>query len=76
VVEVNPQGVAGYLPLGTAGAAGPFLYAPGMPSSFGYRVKFVQGNNESEYGVASLRVRTSGFVGEQHVGLWMPLVAR
>ncbi|HET9224850.1 MAG TPA: fibronectin type III domain-containing protein, partial [Roseiflexaceae bacterium] len=76
VVEVNPQGFAGYLPLGTAGAAGPFTYSPGMPSSFGYRVKFVQGNNESQYGVASLRVRTSGFVGQQRFGMWLPLTMR
>lgn len=76
VIEVNPQGYAGYLPLGTAPAAGPFVYHPGMPSSLGYRVKFVQGNNESAYTEATVRVHTSGFVSEQRFQLALPLVRR
>jgi hypothetical protein len=76
VIEVNPQGYAGYLPLGTAGGAGPFVYDHGMPSSFGYRVKFVQGDAESTYAEAALRVNTSGFVGQQRLTVSLPIVGR
>jgi Peptidase family C25/Concanavalin A-like lectin/glucanases superfamily/PQQ-like domain len=76
IVEVNPLGLAGYMPLGTAGTAGPYTYDPGLPSSFGYRVKFVQGANESDYGMAALRVRTRGFVGVQRFDLYLPGVRR
>jgi hypothetical protein len=73
---VNQQGVAGYDEVGAAGAGGPFTYTPGMASSYGYRVKFVQGSAESEYGVAALRVLTGSFVETQQLDVLLPLVGR
>jgi len=74
VIEVNPQGYAGFLPLGTAGAAGPFVYDHGMPSSFRYRVKFVQGSNESAYTETASRIKTSGFVGLPEFRIALPVL--
>lgn len=75
VIEVNPQGFSGFQPLGTASAdSGQFIYDPGVPSNFGYRVKFVQGNAESSYTLAGLRVNTDGFEGLYKVINYLPLI--
>ena len=75
VIEVNPQGLSGFIPLGTATAeSGQFIYDPGVPSNFGYRVKFVQGNAESPYTLAGLRVNTRGFEGLYKVINYLPLI--
>jgi hypothetical protein len=77
VIEVNPQGFSGFLPLGTAPAeSGQFIYDPGVPSNFGYRVKFVQGNAESPYTLAGLRVNTRGFEGIFKLNNFLPLIRR
>jgi hypothetical protein len=77
VIEVNPQGFSGFLPLGTAPAEpGQFIYDPGVPSNFGYRVKFVQGNAESPYTLAGLRVNTRGFEGIFKLNNFLPLIRR
>ncbi len=74
VLQVNPQGVNGYGPLGTAAAnAGSFTYDPGVPNNFGYRIKFVQGTDESAFTNANLRVNTHGFVGMFKVFNFLPI---
>lgn len=77
VLEVNPQGVNGYSPLGIAGANhGSFTYDPGVPNNFGYRIKFVQGADESPYTNANLRVNTHGFVGQFKLFNYLPITTR
>jgi hypothetical protein len=59
VLEVNALGEAGYRPLDTSAAVGSYSYEELHPNSYGYRVKFVQGNTESDYAMAALRVVAS-----------------
>lgn len=73
LVERNPLGLVGGEPLGSASAAGPFTYAEINPNSYAYRVKFVQGNNESDYGVTSLRL---DFLGPRPKQVFLPLVQK
>jgi hypothetical protein len=56
VVEYSTFGLEGYLPLATVDAAGPFSYKPGESTAYSFRVKFVQGDNESAYTNAALSV--------------------
>jgi titin len=54
VVEVTQDGLIDYLPLATTAGPGPFAYVADDPGAYGYRVKFVLGNDESPY-TTSLR---------------------
>jgi hypothetical protein len=56
VVEFNPQGSTAYRELGATSGAGPLEYQEINPNNYGYRVKFVQGDDESGYTVTLLRV--------------------
>ncbi len=76
MIEVNPLGVSDYSPLGSANNVGPFAYTPPLPSSYGYRIKFVQGNAESDYAIASPRVSTGGWVGVTRFNLYLPIITR
>ena len=62
VIEASGFGVAGFDPVGTAGAeTGSFTYDAGSPSSYAYRVKFVKDPDESPYTEADSRVSTGLF---------------
>jgi hypothetical protein len=77
VIEVNPQGVSGYNSLGSVGAAtGSFTYDPGVPSNFGYRVKFTKGTSDSPYTLADLRLNTHGFVGMTKFLSYLPKLVK
>ena len=69
VVECGEGTQEGYLPLGTADAAGPYSHYPGEPNTYTYRVKFVQGNAESPY-------TESGLVILREYDIFLPLVLR
>jgi hypothetical protein len=75
VLEVNALGEAGYRPLSTSGALGPYTYQEPHPNSYGYRVKFVQGNAESDYATAALRVVDPG-LSRPGTRVLLPLVRR
>lgn len=71
-IEFTEGGVDGYRPLAMVGAAGPYRHAPGEPNTYVYRLKFVQGDAESEYtetGVVVIGVR-------ERAHLYLPLVLR
>jgi len=74
VLEVNALGEAGYRPLGTSSAVGPYTYQEPHPNSYGYRVKFVQGNTESDYATAALRVVAPGL--SRGMRVLLPIVRR
>jgi len=69
-VEYGEGTQEGYLPLGTADAAGPYSHYPGEPDTYIYRVKFVQGNAESEYTASGLVIL------EEEYDLFLPLILR
>jgi hypothetical protein len=73
VVELTVFGLEGYEPLGSINGAGPFIHYASDINSYDYRVKFVQGDNESEYSYT----RKSVLVGEQvDILLFLPMVQR
>jgi hypothetical protein len=74
-IEVNAQGEAGYRPLGASAAAGPYTYQEPHPNSYGYRVKFVQGDAESDYTATVLRVVAPG-ISRPAARVLLPLVVR
>ena len=49
VIEVHQGIMAGYVPLTTIDATGPYSYLLGMPDAYMYRVKFVLDDDESAY---------------------------
>jgi hypothetical protein len=49
VIEVSEEFLDEYGALAEGGSAGPYQYYPGEPSTYLYRLKFVQGNNESPW---------------------------
>ncbi len=61
VIEVNVLGQTTFQAVGTAGSAGPFSDLEMNPNSYAYRVKFVQGSDESPYSLATLRVTLATF---------------
>jgi hypothetical protein len=66
-------GEAGYQVVGTASNTGPFTDTEIDPNSYAYRVKFVQGANESPYSIDTLRVSADGFLLTPHA-LYLPLI--
>ncbi|MBX3001804.1 MAG: PQQ-binding-like beta-propeller repeat protein [Caldilineaceae bacterium] len=73
VVELTVFGFEGYEPLGNIPSAGPFVHFASDLTAYDYRVKFVQGNNESEYSYTQQSV----LVGEQvEANLYLPMVQR
>ncbi|HVP20320.1 MAG TPA: LamG-like jellyroll fold domain-containing protein [Anaerolineaceae bacterium] len=75
VLEVNPQGLISYNPLGIMGAAvGTFTYDPLAPNNFGYRMKFTKGTSDSAYIKADMRINTHGFVGLTKFLTYIPQV--
>jgi hypothetical protein len=68
----NPQGFSGFLPPGAADATGPFVYDPGVPEKFGYRIKFVQGDAESTYALADTRLSTRDFTNVWQLHMYLP----
>jgi hypothetical protein len=76
VIEVNPEGLAGYESLGSSPAAGPYAYTPVSPGNNRYRVKFVRGDTESPYAETPLRLATRGYGPIALKQLYLPLVVR
>jgi hypothetical protein len=76
VIEVNPEGLVGFESLGTATATGPYIYTPVSPGNNRYRVKFVQGGNESPYGETPLRLATRGYGPVVLKSLYLPFVVK
>ena len=76
VIEANPRGYVGFAPIGGVDATQSFIYTAGGPNNYGYRVKFVQGDRESGYSEAVLRINTGGFTGRPTFRVWLPLTRR
>jgi hypothetical protein len=68
VIEVNVLGEVVFKQVGTSSNTGPFTDTEMDPNGYTYRVKFVQGTNESPYSLTTLQVNTAGF-GLHHVFL-------
>jgi len=71
VIEINRLGKAGFKVIGIASNTGPFTDMEMDPNSYAYRVKFVQGTNESPYSVGTLRVMIANFS-----YMYLPIVRR
>jgi hypothetical protein len=72
VIEAQEQSVRGYEQLGTAGASGPFAFMPAQAIALSFRVKFMQGNQESPYGYSGLAIRVMW----EGSTLFLPLVRK
>jgi hypothetical protein len=70
IIEYSERGLAGYEPLGTAGAAGPWSYRPGEPTVYVYRLKFVLGEAESPY------AQTDVVIVPETSRVFLPLILR
>ncbi|MCC6188185.1 MAG: hypothetical protein IT318_04095, partial [Anaerolineales bacterium] len=57
MVEGRPEAVAGYTMLGTTSSTGPFAFLPTQVIAIAFRVKFVQGDEESAYGESVLSIK-------------------
>jgi hypothetical protein len=76
VVEFNPAGQAGFLSFGEGTADDGFLDGyPNGPQNAAFRVKFVQGTDESAYTEASLRLTFGGYYQPKMMN-YLPLVMR
>ncbi len=56
VLEVSVPGLEGYQPVGGTSGNGPFVYNANEENAYDFRVKFVQGNNESPYAYTTASV--------------------
>jgi outer membrane protein assembly factor BamB len=54
VIEYVQLDMDAYAPLALVGAVGPYRYNAGEPGTYHYRLKFVQGNDESDYATTNL----------------------
>jgi Peptidase family C25/Concanavalin A-like lectin/glucanases superfamily/Fibronectin type III domain/PQQ-like domain len=61
VIEVNVLGQSTFQRVGTSSNAGPFTDLEINPNSYAYRIKFVQGSNESPYSLDTLRLTLAEF---------------
>ncbi len=71
MIEVNVLGRAGFDTAGTASSSGSFTDTEENPGSYSYRVKFVQGANESPYSAATLNTQLAIFY-----SLYLPTIRR
>lgn len=73
VLEVTAMGEAGYSPLtGVAAADGAFSYFEGEPGGYGFRIKYVMGNEESAYTNANTDVT----IKQISLKIYLPLIKR
>jgi hypothetical protein len=70
-IEMLTFGLEAYVPLDATGAAGPYLYLPVEANAYDFRVKFVQGNDESPYAETDTSVVVQG---NWHT--FLPLITR
>jgi hypothetical protein len=70
-IELLTFGLEDYVPLDTAGASGPYLYLPAGPNAYDFRLKFVQGDDESPYTETGTSV-----VVQPNLRFFLPIVVR
>lgn len=56
ILEVAATNLEGYQFVGGTSGNGPFIFTPTQDSAYSFRVKFLQGNNESDYAYTSQNV--------------------